>query len=68
MLYFCTLCNDADEGKKSLLAAMNALLVLPVSGNPDSISTDQSESPDKRPMVLWSATYIQKVTMVRFSS
>ncbi|KAF7829047.1 rab escort protein 1 [Senna tora] len=66
ILYFCTLCNDADEGKKLLQAAMNALLALPISENPDSIPIDQSENPDAKPIVLWSAVYIQKVTMGKF--
>jgi hypothetical protein len=53
------LCNDADEGKKLLKASMNALLTLPVV---------QSDSEDKKPIVLWSAFYIQKLTMVCFYS
>jgi len=67
-MYFCTLCNDADEGKKLVQAAMNALLAMPVSGKSDSIPIDQSESADMKPIVFWSAFYIQNVTMVCFLS
>ncbi|KAK4262001.1 hypothetical protein QN277_027618 [Acacia crassicarpa] len=66
VLYFCGVCKDADEGKKLLQAAMNALLVLPVAGNPDNISSDQSESADIKPIVLWSAFYMQKMTAGKF--
>jgi RAB protein geranylgeranyltransferase component A len=59
VLYFSTLCNDADEGKKLLKASMNALLTLPVV---------QSDSEDKKPIVLWSAFYIQKLTMSKFEA
>jgi len=60
------LCNDADEGKKLLKASMNALLTLPVSGNTESSPNVQSGSEDKKPVVLWSAFYIQKLTSVCF--
>ncbi|KAJ1403853.1 Rab protein geranylgeranyltransferase component A [Sesbania bispinosa] len=68
VLYFSTLCNDADEGKKSLKAAMNALLTVPVSGNSESIPFVQSDSEDIKPVVLWSAFYTQKLTMSKFDS
>jgi len=60
------LCNNADEGKNLLKAAMNALLTLPASGNTESISSVQSDSEDTKPIVLWSALYIQKLIMVCF--
>ncbi|XP_054786332.1 rab escort protein 1 [Prosopis cineraria] len=66
VLYFCAVCKDADEGKKLLQAAMNSLLVMPVSGNADSISSDQTESADIKPIVLWSAFYMQKITEGKF--
>ncbi|TKY70244.1 Rab proteins geranylgeranyltransferase component A [Spatholobus suberectus] len=66
ILYFSTLCNDADEGKKLLKSAMNALLTLPVSGNSESILSVQSDSEDIKPIVLWSAFYIQKLIMSKF--
>ncbi|KHN35959.1 Rab proteins geranylgeranyltransferase component A [Glycine soja] len=66
ILYLSTLCNDADEGKKLLKAAMNALLTLPVSGNSESIPSVQSDSEDIKPIVLWSAFYIQKLIMSKF--
>ncbi|XP_045812878.1 rab escort protein 1 [Trifolium pratense] len=59
VLYFSTLCNDADEGKKLLKASMNALLTLPGV---------QSDSEDRKPIVLWSAFYIQKLTMSKFEA
>ncbi|XP_027360300.1 rab escort protein 1 [Abrus precatorius] len=64
--YFSTLCNDADEGKKLLKAAMNALLTLPVSGSSESIPIVQSDSEDIKPIVLWSAFYIQKLITSKF--
>ncbi|RDY11142.1 Rab escort protein 1, partial [Mucuna pruriens] len=66
ILYFSTLCNDADEGKKLLKAAMKALLTLPVSGNSESIPSVQSDSEDVKPIVLWSAFYIQKLIESNF--
>ncbi|BAT99877.1 Rab escort protein [Vigna angularis] len=66
ILYFSTLCNNADEGKNLLKAAMNALLTLPVSGNTESISSVQSDSEDTKPIVLWSALYIQKLIVSNF--
>lgn len=68
VLYFSTLCNDADEGKKLLKASMNALLTPPVSGNTESSPNVQSGSEDKKPVVLWSAFYIQKLTLSKFEA
>ena len=65
VLYFSTLCSDADEGKKLLKASINALLTLPVSG---SIPIVQNDSEDKKPAVLWSAFYIQKLTTSKFEA
>ncbi|KAK7309408.1 hypothetical protein RJT34_06112 [Clitoria ternatea] len=66
ILYFSALCNDADEGKKLLKAAMNAILTLPVSGSSESIPIAQSDSEDIKPIVLWSAFYIQNLIMSKF--
>ncbi|KAL2348693.1 hypothetical protein Fmac_002693 [Flemingia macrophylla] len=63
ILYFSTLCNDANEGKKLLKAAMNALLTLPVSGNSESVP---SASDDIKPIAIWSAFYIQKLITSKF--
>lgn len=68
VLYFSTLCNDADEGKKLLNASVNALLTLPVSGNTESIPILQSDCEDKKPAVLWGAFYIQKLTTGKFEA
>ncbi|KAK7252634.1 hypothetical protein RIF29_36721 [Crotalaria pallida] len=68
VLYFSTLCNEADEGKKLVQAAINAYLTLPVTGNSESIPIVQNDSEDTKPSVLWSAFYIQNVTMSKFES
>ncbi|MED6220142.1 hypothetical protein PIB30_041990 [Stylosanthes scabra] len=68
ILYFSTVCNDADEGKKLLKAAMNALLKPPVSVNSGSIPVVQSDNEDVQPIVLWNAFYIQKVFKGKFDS
>ncbi|CAI8588472.1 unnamed protein product [Vicia faba] len=68
VLYFSTLCNDADEGKKLLKASMKALLTLPISGNTESTSIVQSDSEDKKAVVLWSAIYVQKLTTSEFEA
>lgn len=47
---------------------MNALLTLPVSGNTESSPNVQSGSEDKKPVVLWSAFYIQKITSSKFEA
>lgn len=64
VVYFSTLCNDADEGKKSLKEAMGALLTQPISGNTEIAPIVQSDNEDTKPIVLWSALYIQKFTTV----
>lgn len=68
VLYFSTLCNDTNEGMKLLKASMNALLTPPVSGNTESSPNVQSGSEDKKPVVLWSAFYIQKLTSSKFEA
>ncbi|KAM1002486.1 hypothetical protein ACFX13_002952 [Malus domestica] len=62
MLYFSALCDDAEQGKRSLHAAMNALLTLPVSGNRHG-STVHSEDAEKKPTLVWSTLYIQELIM-----
>lgn len=64
MLYFSALCDDAEQGKRLLHVAMNALLTLPVSGNLESGSTVQSVDAELKPTLLWSMLYIQEITMV----
>ncbi|CAN6687376.1 unnamed protein product [Malus baccata var. baccata] len=62
MLYFSALCDDAEQGKGSLHAAMNALLTLPVSGNRHG-STVHSEDAEIKPTLVWSTLYIQELIM-----
>ncbi|KAK7307433.1 hypothetical protein VNO77_40492 [Canavalia gladiata] len=68
ILYFSTMCHNANDGKKLLKAAMNALLTLPVSENSESIPIVQSDTEDRKPIVLWSAFYIQKLVKSKFES
>ncbi|BFG39440.1 hypothetical protein CerSpe_257140 [Prunus speciosa] len=62
VLYFSGLCDDAGQGKRLLHAAMNALLTLPVSANPESGSAAGSEDAEVKPTLLWSMLYIQELT------
>ncbi|XP_068323703.1 rab escort protein 1-like [Pyrus communis] len=62
VLYFSALCDDAEQGKRSLHAAMNALLTLPVSGNRRG-STVHSEDAEIKPTLVWSTLYIQELIM-----
>ncbi|XP_050388024.1 rab escort protein 1 [Argentina anserina] len=66
VLYFSALCDDAEQGKWLLHAAMNALLTLPVSGNVECGSTDQSEDAEQKSTLLWSMLYIQEITMGQY--
>ncbi|XP_030935250.1 rab escort protein 1-like isoform X2 [Quercus lobata] len=69
VLYFCTLCHDANQGIKSLNAAMDSLLTLPKSSHSESSTTVHSEnSAEVKPTVLWKALYIQELTMDQFES
>ncbi|CAL0331665.1 unnamed protein product [Lupinus luteus] len=68
VLYLSTLCTEADEGKKLLKAAMDAHLSLPVTGNSESIPFDQSDGQNTKPVVVWSAFYIQNITMSKLES
>ncbi|XP_062146836.1 rab escort protein 1 [Alnus glutinosa] len=69
VLYFSTLCHDADQGKELLHAAMDALLMLPESGHPESNTTVQSDiAAEIKPTLLWKALYIQDLTMDQFES
>ncbi|XP_008222487.1 PREDICTED: rab proteins geranylgeranyltransferase component A 1-like [Prunus mume] len=63
LLYFSALCDDAEQGKRLLQAVKNALLTLPMSGNPERASTVQSEKAEAKPTLLWSTLYIQELTI-----
>ena len=69
IIYFSTLCHDANQGENLLNAAMDSLLTLPGSAHPESSTSVHSEnSADEKPTVLWKAVYIQELTMVCFSA
>uniref|UniRef100_A0A7N2LEL3 Uncharacterized protein n=1 Tax=Quercus lobata TaxID=97700 RepID=A0A7N2LEL3_QUELO len=56
VIYFSTLCHDANQGQKLLNAAMDSLLTLPESAHPESSTTVHSEnSAEEKPTVLWKA-------------
>ncbi|KAI3871512.1 hypothetical protein MKW98_011567 [Papaver atlanticum] len=62
VLYLSTLCVDVIQGKKSLYAAMNTLVVPPPSENPEDTSSIQSENAgDAKPTLLWNAMFIQEL-------
>jgi hypothetical protein len=56
----------ANQGKRLLNAAMNALLTVPNSVNSESSYTVQHEIIEEKPPVLWRELYIQEITMVCF--
>ncbi|KAK9050531.1 hypothetical protein SSX86_030502 [Deinandra increscens subsp. villosa] len=59
VFYISAVCDDALEGKKSLHAAMDSLFSVHTSGTTDSSLTDQIESTEVKPALLWSALYVQ---------
>lgn len=69
VFYISALCEDAIEGKKLLKAAVNSLFSVPISGIPESISTEQSENSEEvKPTLLWGVLYIQELSMGSFGS
>lgn len=69
VIYISTLCDNANQGKEMVRAAMNAIISLFVSERPDTSSADQnSNSEDKDLSLLWSALYIQELTAGQFGS
>ncbi|KAJ8764780.1 hypothetical protein K2173_009181 [Erythroxylum novogranatense] len=64
VLYFSTLCDDANQGKKLINAAISAVVSFPDSVNPDSSSKVTNETiGEGKTMLIWSASYIQEQTM-----
>lgn len=63
-MYLSTLCDDDIQGKKSLHAAINTIFSVPISETPENSSNDKSEDTEVKPTLLWSALYIQEMTMV----
>ncbi|KAL3845027.1 hypothetical protein ACJIZ3_002430 [Penstemon smallii] len=66
--YLSAMCKNAVEGKKLLDAAISALFSLPICGNSENNGIDKlSEHTDSKPILLWSALYIQELTMFQDS-
>lgn len=68
VVYISTLCDDATLGKKSLRAALDSIFSTSVSEAAESSSLNGSESTDVKPILLWTASYIQETITVCFSS
>ncbi|KDO71467.1 hypothetical protein CISIN_1g009240mg [Citrus sinensis] len=69
VLYFSALCDEVNQGKKLLHAALSALQKLLVTGTAGNSSTAQSEDMEEaKPTLLWSALYIQDLSLGQFGS
>ncbi|XP_057974516.1 rab escort protein 1 isoform X2 [Malania oleifera] len=68
VLYLSALCDDADEGKKLLHTTIRNLFTHTVSGNAENSSSIQIKNVELKPTLLWSALYIQELTMGSFES
>ncbi|XP_022145300.1 rab escort protein 1 [Momordica charantia] len=67
VIYISTLCGNANQGKETLRAAIAAIMSLIVRERPDDI--DQNiNADDKDSALLWSALYIQELSMGQFGS
>ncbi|KAJ0703610.1 putative GDP dissociation inhibitor, FAD/NAD(P)-binding domain superfamily [Helianthus annuus] len=61
VFYVSAVCDNALEGKKALHAVIDSLFSGHTSGTAESSSTDQTESTEVKPTLLWSALYMQDV-------
>ncbi|KAM3285622.1 rab escort protein 1 isoform X1 [Capsicum chacoense] len=63
LTYLSAICEDDDQGKKLLHAAINVLFQAPVSGSSanNNSAENQSETGDARPALLWSVLYTQEL-------
>ncbi|KAI7738379.1 hypothetical protein M8C21_008442 [Ambrosia artemisiifolia] len=61
VFYISVVCDNALEGKKALHAVIDGLFSVHTSGTAESSSTDQTESTEVKPTLLWSALYMQDV-------
>lgn len=69
VLYFSALCDEVNQGKMLLHAALGALQKLLFTGTAGNSSTSQSEDMEEaEPTLLWSALYIQDLSMGQFGS
>ncbi|KAJ4715150.1 Rab proteins geranylgeranyltransferase component [Melia azedarach] len=69
VLYFSALCDEVNQGKKLLHAALNALQKLLVTESAENSSTSQREDAEEiKPGLLWSALYIQDLSVGQFGS
>lgn len=69
VLYFSALCDEVNQGKKLLHAALSALQKLLVTGTAGNSSRAQSEGTEEaKPTLLWSALYIQDLSLGQFGS
>lgn len=71
VIYLSAICDDFLQGKQILNAAINALFSLPTpaEAGEDSLEhQNDSAQVKEKPALLWSATYIQDLTMVFFYS
>lgn len=66
LTYLSAICEDDDQGKKLLHAAINVLFQAPVSGSSanNNSAENQSETGDARPALLWSVLYTQELAKV----
>ncbi|KAL3525106.1 hypothetical protein ACH5RR_013478 [Cinchona calisaya] len=64
VVYLSTICEDDDQGKKSVNAAIDTLFSTPVSGNSEENSWDPPSDNTVvkvKPNLLWSTVYIQEL-------
>nr|XP_043632046.1 rab escort protein 1 [Erigeron canadensis] len=59
VIYISVVCDDTLEGKKLLHTVVKSLFSVRASGTTDSNITDQADSTEVKPTLLWSALYIQ---------
>eukprot|EP00268_Persea_americana_P012512 TRINITY_DN1529_c0_g1_i2.p1 TRINITY_DN1529_c0_g1~~TRINITY_DN1529_c0_g1_i2.p1 ORF type:complete len:573 (-),score=95.33 TRINITY_DN1529_c0_g1_i2:678-2354(-) len=65
VIYLSTLCDNADQGKEALQAAMSSLLVLPhESSNHGTPEVNEDIKIETKPDLLWSALYVHDLTEV----
>lgn len=68
VIYLSTLCDNADQGKEALQAAMSSLLVLPrESSKHGTPEVNEDIIVETKPDLLWSALYVHDLTEVCFS-